>query len=75
VAENRENPQHCPITPPKLNGDTTTEETQEILSARRKRDISGGKARAAALTPQQRSEIARLAAQARWKKAHLKKRC
>ncbi len=28
----------------------------------------GGKARAASLTPQQRSEIARLAAEARWKK-------
>ena len=29
----------------------------------------GGPARAAALTPEQRSEIARLAASARWKKA------
>jgi len=29
----------------------------------------GGKNRAAALTPEQRSEIARYAAQARWKKA------
>ncbi|MET4337047.1 MULTISPECIES: RNA-binding protein [unclassified Bradyrhizobium] len=28
----------------------------------------GGKARAAALTPEQRSEIARAAAEARWKK-------
>jgi hypothetical protein len=28
----------------------------------------GGKARAASLTPKQRSEIARLAAEARWKK-------
>jgi hypothetical protein len=28
----------------------------------------GGKARAAVLTPEQREEIARLAAQARWKK-------
>jgi len=28
----------------------------------------GGKARAASLTPEQRSEIARVAAQARWKK-------
>lgn len=28
----------------------------------------GGKARAASLTPQQRSEIARVAAEARWKK-------
>jgi len=30
---------------------------------------SGGKARAKALTPQQRSEIASLAASARWKKS------
>lgn len=29
----------------------------------------GGKARAASLTPEQRSEIAALAAQARWKKS------
>lgn len=29
----------------------------------------GGKSRAAALTPEQRSEIARAAAQARWKKS------
>ena len=28
----------------------------------------GGKARAASLTPKQRSEIARIAAEARWKK-------
>ena len=31
--------------------------------------LSGGKARAAKLSPDRRSEIARLAAQARWKKA------
>lgn len=31
--------------------------------------IKGGPARAKALTPQQRSEIASLAAQARWKKS------
>ena len=30
----------------------------------------GGKARARNLTPEQRSEIARIAAQARWKKSH-----
>lgn len=32
--------------------------------------LKGGKARAASLTPEQRSEIARKAAQARWQKAH-----
>jgi hypothetical protein len=31
--------------------------------------LKGGKARAASLTPQQRSEAARKAAKARWKKA------
>jgi hypothetical protein len=34
----------------------------------RKGGLKGGKARAAALTPAQRSEIARAAASARWKK-------
>jgi len=35
---------------------------------RAKGGIKGGKARAASLTPQQRSEMARAAASARWKK-------
>lgn len=35
---------------------------------RAKGGLKGGKARAAALTPEQRSEIARAAAAARWKK-------
>ncbi len=35
----------------------------------RKAGLKGGKARAAKLTPEQRSEIARKAAQARWKPA------
>jgi hypothetical protein len=35
----------------------------------RKGGLKGGKARAAKLTPAQRSEIAQLAAQARWKKS------
>jgi len=34
----------------------------------RKGGLKGGKARAKVLTPEERSEIARLAAQARWKK-------
>ncbi len=34
----------------------------------RKGGLKGGKARAAKLTPEQRKEIARVAAQARWKK-------
>ena len=36
----------------------------------RKGGLKGGKARAKKLTPQQRSEIAKLAAEARWKKSH-----
>lgn len=35
----------------------------------RKGGLKGGRARAATLTPEQRSEIARLAAEARWKKS------
>ncbi len=34
----------------------------------RKGGLRGGRARAKSLTPEQRSEIARLAAEARWKK-------
>ncbi len=36
--------------------------------AKRKGGIKGGKARALKLTPEQRAEIARLAAETRWKK-------
>ncbi len=38
------------------------------LESARKGGLKGGKARAKALTPEQRSEIANVAAQARWKK-------
>lgn len=44
-------------------------EEKPILESARKGGLKGGKARAKALTPEQRSEIARLAAQARWKKS------
>lgn len=37
--------------------------------AQRKGGLKGGASRAAKLTPEQRSEIARVAAQARWKKS------
>jgi len=40
----------------------------EISALARKGGLKGGKARAAALTPEQRSKIARAAAAARWKK-------
>jgi len=45
------------------------EETRGKAPKRAKGGLKGGRARAAALTPEQRSEIARAAAVARWKKA------
>jgi hypothetical protein len=41
---------------------------REMSALAREGGLKGGKARAAALTPEQRSEIARAAASARWKK-------
>ncbi|NQW01234.1 MAG: hypothetical protein HQ483_16125 [Rhodospirillales bacterium] len=57
----------------KLVVDIATGETEELpLSAIQlktaKAGKKGGKARARALSPQERSEIAQVAAQARWKK-------
>jgi hypothetical protein len=50
-------------------GEASDEPAEPKVSAlARKGGLKGGKARAAALTPEQRSEIARLAAAARWKK-------
>jgi hypothetical protein len=46
----------------------TGEEEDALPSGKRKSGAAGSKARAAALTPEQRSEIARAAAGARWKK-------
>ena len=50
--------------------DLATGEADEKVQAKgqRKGGLKGGAARAAALTPAQRSEIARIAAAARWKK-------
>ena len=45
------------------------EEDQGKAPKRAKGGLKGGKARAAALTPRQRSEIAQAAAAARWKKS------
>ncbi len=55
--------------------DAATGETQAAPDApkvarARKGGAAGGPARAKALTPDQRSEIAHLAAQARWKKSN-----
>jgi hypothetical protein len=48
----------------------TGEEKENTPSKTRKGGLKGGKARARALTPEERSEIARLAAVARWKKSN-----
>ncbi len=59
-------------------GDEATAEEQEpatpeknaaAVELGRRGGLKGGKARAANLTPEQRSEIARAAASARWKKS------
>jgi hypothetical protein len=44
------------------------EKRQAVLDARRTSGLKGAKARAKAITPGQRSAIASIAAQARWKK-------
>jgi hypothetical protein len=64
-----------PIQLAKLIGDIATgqvedgvpTETPKVQRAR-KGGAKGGPARAAALTPEQRAEIARVAAEARWKR-------
>ena len=43
-------------------------EHEPDTSGQRKGGIKGGEGRAASLTPQQREEMARFAAEARWKK-------
>lgn len=51
-------------------GDTedAVSESKRHPSPKRKGGLKGGKARAKNLTPAERADIARLAAQARWKK-------
>lgn len=49
-------------------GSEGDEKTLALGLVRRKAGISGARARSKALTPSQRSEIASLAAQSRWKK-------
>jgi hypothetical protein len=44
--------------------------TTDAVEFARRGGLKGGKARAKALTPKQRTEIARLAAEARWKKSN-----
>ena len=46
----------------------TGEEEESLPSKRRSGGLKGGKRRAKVLTPEERSDIARVAARARWKK-------
>jgi hypothetical protein len=48
--------------------DTVSESKRQPKHKRRVGGLKGGKARAENLTPQEREDIARLAARARWKK-------
>ena len=51
------------------DAEDTVSESKRHPSKKRAGGLKGGKARAKALSPADRSDIARLAAQARWKKA------
>jgi hypothetical protein len=64
-----------PIQLAKLIGDIAIGEVEDVISEKKKKPsrrrtggLKGGTARAKKLTPEQRSDIARLAAAARWKK-------
>ena len=48
--------------------DTVSDAKRQPTSKRRAGGLKGGKSRAQHLTPEQRQDIARLAARARWKK-------
>jgi hypothetical protein len=48
--------------------DTVSEAKRRPTSKRRKGGLKGGRSRAQTLTPEQRQDIARVAAGARWKK-------
>lgn len=53
----------------RATGETTASVPSKKQESGRKGGLVGGAARASKLTSEQRSDIARLAAQARWKKA------
>lgn len=67
-----------PIQLAKLIGDIAIGEVKDILSEKKKTlpsrgrsgGLKGGAARAKKLTPEQRTDIARIAAAARWKKSN-----
>jgi hypothetical protein len=78
MAERRRKRPRDPIQLAKLVGDIATGQISDTEDNGRDRDAVeigreggriGGKARAAVLTAEQRSEIARIAARARWKKS------
>lgn len=75
MAETRKKRPRDPLALAKLIGDIATGQVEDksnidaALSERgRKGGYRGGRIRAIALSPEQRSEIARLAARARWRK-------
>jgi hypothetical protein len=51
------------------DAEDTASEAKRHPSKRRKGGLKGGKVRSKRLTPQEREDIARLAARARWKKS------
>ena len=67
-----------PIQLAKLIGDIAIGEEKDVESEKKKKPpsrgrtggLKGGTARAKKLTPEQRTDIARLAASARWKKSN-----
>lgn len=72
VTKRRKRPRD-PIQLAKLIGDIATGQTDDFPECDenvmgRPGGLKGGKARAKSLTPEQRSDIARIAAAARWKK-------
>lgn len=66
--------QRDPIALAKMIGDIATGEIEDVeppkVRATRESGTKGGVARANKLTPEQRSQIALLGAQARWKKSN-----
>lgn len=81
MAEKRKKRPRDPIQLAKLIGDIATGQVEDsedngkhppYVERGRLGGQKGGKARAEALTPEQRSEIAKVAANARWKKSREK---
>jgi hypothetical protein len=77
VARRRKRPRD-PLALAKMIGDIATGQAADVEEDSKNKDAVefgreggriGGKSRAVALTPEQRSEIARIAARARWKKS------